>query len=91
MWASGTAGAGFAVAMLAMFAAVHLIGELLHAASGWSLAFAAAPEARQGMYQSFFSAGQSVGESVGPLLIYAVVLVDNGHQAVAGREQRICS
>lgn len=74
VWASGSGGTVLAVAVLVLFAVVHLLGELLQAASGWSLAYTLAVEERQGSYQGFFSAGQAVGESVGPLLLTVVVL-----------------
>jgi MFS family permease len=74
LWASGGQSATVAVLLLLACTVVHLLGELSQAAAGWCLAFAMAPEARQGTYQGFYSASQALAQSIAPLLVTGVVL-----------------
>lgn len=63
-----------AALVLLLGAALQVGGEVLLAAGGWHVAFALAPEGRQGEYQGFFGTGTALARAVGPLLLTTVVL-----------------
>lgn len=60
------------LALLATAAVVHTVGELWHAAAGFELSFALAPEDSVGQYQGLFGMGLGLGLAVGPALLIAL-------------------
>ncbi|WP_327136174.1 MFS transporter (plasmid) [Streptomyces sp. NBC_01343] len=61
---------GWAAATLLLAGvAVHTIGELWHAAAGFEVSFALAPERATGQYLGVFGLGAGLAEAAGPALI----------------------
>ncbi|MFI1452494.1 MFS transporter [Streptomyces roseus] len=58
-----------AAALLPAGVAVHPIGELWHAAAGFEISFALAPERATGQYLGVFGLGAALAEAAGPALI----------------------
>lgn len=57
------------IALLATAAIIHTVGELWHAAAGFELSFALAPQNAVGQYQGLFGMGLGLGLAVGPALL----------------------
>jgi len=74
-----TAGlSAWAAAVLLLTAVVvHSIGELWHAAGGFEVSFALAPEHMTGQYLGVFGLGSSLADAVGPGLLIALC-IDGG-------------
>lgn len=68
-----TAGA-LAVAVLLAAAVIHVVGELLYAASAWGLSIALMPDNAHGEYQGMFAAGTAVVQMVAPALMMLLVV-----------------
>ncbi|MFC4044982.1 MFS transporter [Dactylosporangium siamense] len=63
-----------AAVMLVAAAVVHTVGELWHAAGGFELSFALAPDWATGQYLGVFGLGAGIAEAVGPgLLIWLCI------------------
>ncbi|MET7402621.1 MFS transporter [Dactylosporangium sp. NPDC005572] len=63
-----------AAALLVAAAVVHTVGELWHAAAGFELSFALAPEWATGQYLGVFGLGAGLAEALGPgLLIWLCI------------------
>ncbi len=60
---------GLAVPLLIVAVAVYTFGEVLGAASSWTLGFNLAPDNAQGQYQGLFSSGAAAGQMLGPLVV----------------------
>ncbi|MFE3580637.1 MFS transporter [Streptomyces vinaceus] len=58
-----------AATLLLAGVAVHTIGELWHAAAGFEVSFALAPERATGQYLGVFGLGAGLAEAAGPALI----------------------
>lgn len=71
---SGTASGAVTVALLIGGAAVHVAGELWHAAAGWSISFGLAPADAHGQYQGAYAMGVQLGHIVAPLVVTSVAL-----------------
>jgi MFS family permease len=71
--AAAGAPAWVAVALLLAGAAVHVFGEMLHAAGAWSLAFGLAPDRAQGQYQGLFAMSTQLGLMATPVLATALL------------------
>ncbi|WP_306213873.1 MFS transporter [Actinoplanes sp. RD1] len=66
---------GWAAAMLLIAAVVvHTIGELWHAAAGFEVSFALAPEHATGQYLGVFGLGAGLAETVGPGLLIGLCI-----------------
>ncbi|MYT26559.1 MFS transporter [Streptomyces sp. SID7760] len=63
-----------AAALLLAGVAVHTIGELWHAAAGFEISFALAPERATGQYLGVFGLGAGLAEAAGPALIIFLCL-----------------
>ncbi|MFJ8164250.1 MFS transporter [Streptomyces sp. NPDC096136] len=63
-----------AAALLLAGVAVHTVGELWHAAAGFELSFALAPEEATGQYLGVFGLGAGLAEAVGPALIISLCI-----------------
>lgn len=66
--------AWFAVLVLLAGGAVHVFGELLHAAGSWALAFDLAPEHAHGQYQGVFNMSIQLGGVLTPVVGTALVM-----------------
>ncbi|WP_372444893.1 MFS transporter [Streptomyces coffeae] len=55
-------------------AVLHVVGEMLHSAGSWQIAFGLAPDGRVGEYQGFFGTGLTVARTAGPLLLTALLV-----------------
>ena len=60
---------GLAVPLLIVAVAVYTFGEVLGAASSWTLGFNLAPDNAQGQYEGLFSSGAAAGQMLGPLVV----------------------
>ena len=60
--------------VLAAAAALHVLGEILHAAGGWGISMGLPPESAMGQYQGLWLFGQSVGTMLAPALLTALVI-----------------
>jgi MFS family permease len=60
--------AWLAAAILLAGGAVHVLGELLHSAGSWALAFELAPEHAHGQYQGVFNMSIQLGGMIAPVL-----------------------
>ena len=65
--------------VLASAAALHVLGEILHAAGGWGLSMGLPPESAMGQYQGLWLFGQSIGTMIAPALLTTVII---GHESV---------
>lgn len=63
-----------ALFMLALWAVIHSVGELLQASSEFCLSFDLAPDDAQGEYQSTFALGEGMARVVAPGLLSVTVL-----------------
>lgn len=63
-----------AVVVLLAAAAVHAVGEMLHGAGSWSLAFGLAPEKAMGQYQGVYTMSIQLGTVATPVLATALVV-----------------
>ncbi|MFJ9808495.1 MFS transporter [Streptomyces sp. NPDC101158] len=63
-----------AVALVLTAVVVHTIGELWHAAAGFELSFALAPEHATGQYLGVFGLGAGLAEGFGPALLIALCI-----------------
>ncbi|MEU2393832.1 MFS transporter [Streptomyces sp. NPDC007369] len=63
-----------AAALLAGAVAVHTLGELWHAAAGFEVSFALAPERATGQYLGVFGLGAGLSEALGPGLLIALCI-----------------
>ncbi|HZE41889.1 MAG TPA: MFS transporter [Stackebrandtia sp.] len=63
-----------AAVALALGAAVHVIGELLHASGGWGLSYDLAPPHAQGQYQGLFLTGFQIADIAAPALLTTAVV-----------------
>ncbi len=63
-----------AVLTLLAGAVLHVVGEMLHSAGSWHIAFGLAPDGRVGEYQGFFGTGLIVARTAGPLLLTALLV-----------------
>ncbi|WP_244945132.1 MFS transporter [Couchioplanes caeruleus] len=71
---SGTATGAVTVALLMAGAALHVGGELWHAAAGWSISFGLAPADAHGQYQGAYAMGMQLGRIVAPLVVTSLAL-----------------
>lgn len=62
------------IALLVLATIVHTVGELWHAAAGFELSFALAPQHAVGQYQGLFGMGLGLGLAVGPALLIALCI-----------------
>lgn len=60
--------------VLAAGAAVHVIGEMLHAAGGWGISMGLPPESAMGQYQGVWLFGQSIGTMLAPAVLTALII-----------------
>jgi MFS family permease len=60
--------AWLAVVLLLIGAAVHVTGEMLHAAGAWTLSFGLAPEHAQGQYQGLYAMSRQLSQTITPAL-----------------------
>lgn len=68
-------GAGVvAVAVLLVAGVVHVIGELLYAASSWGLSIGLMPEHAHGEYQGMFATGTAAAQMLAPALMTFLVV-----------------
>jgi hypothetical protein len=66
---------GWGAAMVLIGAVVvHTIGELWHAAAGFELSFALAPEHATGQYLGVFGLGAGLAETIGPALLIGLCI-----------------
>lgn len=65
-----------AAALLVAGALVHVVGELQHAVSGWTISFGLAPGWLQGQYQGTYALGRQLAAALGPAVL--VVVMDHG-------------
>ncbi|QKV90865.1 MFS transporter [Streptomyces sp. NA02950] len=63
-----------AVVVLLAGAVLHVVGEMLHSAGSWRIAFGLAPDGRVGEYQGFFGTGLTVARTAGLLLLTALLV-----------------
>ena len=63
----------FQVTALVGAAIFHLVGEVLHSAASWELAFELAPEDRLGEYQGAFNSGMDLSVMIGPTVFSILV------------------
>ncbi|WP_306213846.1 MFS transporter [Actinoplanes sp. RD1] len=63
-----------AVAVLLAGAVVHVLGEMLHSAGSWSLAYGLAPERAHGQYQGLFGMSTQLGSTVTPFLATVLII-----------------
>ncbi|MFC4948594.1 MFS transporter [Pseudonocardia sp. GCM10023141] len=63
-----------AAALLVVAVVVHTVGELWHAAGGFEISFALAPDRATGQYIGVFGMGAGLAETVGPALIIALCI-----------------
>lgn len=71
---SGTLTGGLTVLVLVLAGSLHALGEILHATGSWSAGFELAPNDAQGQYQGLFATGVGAGQTMGPLLVTALIL-----------------
>ncbi|WP_282693887.1 MFS transporter [Streptomyces sp. CC208A] len=67
-------GAGTAVAVLALGAALLVVAEMRHSAGSWQLGLGLAPADRIGQYQGFYGAGVPVARTLGPLVVTTLLI-----------------
>lgn len=67
-------GAGPAVAVLLVAAALQVAGEMLQGAGSWELGFGLARAERQGQYQGFFGMGPQIARMLGPVLLTTLLI-----------------
>ena len=60
--------------VLAGAAALHVVGEMLHAAGGWGISMGLPPESAMGQYQGVWLFGQSIGTMLAPALLTALII-----------------
>ncbi|MYU51445.1 MULTISPECIES: MFS transporter [Streptomyces] len=65
-WAAGT--------LLMAAVVIHTIGELWHAAGGFEISFALAPDHATGQYLGVFGMGAGLAEALGPTLLIALCI-----------------
>lgn len=66
---------GWAAVMVLLAAVVvHTVGELWHAAAGFEVSFALAPEHATGQYLGVFGLGAGLAETVGPGLLIGLCI-----------------
>jgi hypothetical protein len=53
---------------------IHTVGELWHAAAGFEISFALAPEHATGQYLGVFGAGAGLADAFGPSLLVALCI-----------------
>ncbi|MFB7255027.1 MFS transporter [Streptomyces nojiriensis] len=63
-----------AVTLLLVAVVVHTVGELWHAAGGFEISFALAPEHATGQYLGVFGMGAGLAEALGPSLLIALCI-----------------
>ncbi|MEU6933837.1 MFS transporter [Streptomyces sp. NPDC046374] len=63
-----------AAALVLTAVVVHTVGELWHAAAGFELSFALAPEHATGQYLGVFGLGAGLAEGFGPALLIALCI-----------------
>ncbi|MFI6053216.1 MFS transporter [Streptomyces violascens] len=63
-----------AATLLLSAVVVHTIGELWHAAAGFEVSFALAPQHATGQYLGVFGLGAGLAEAVGPTLLIALCI-----------------
>jgi len=63
-----------AIIVLGAGAVLLTLGEVLQQAGGWSLSYGLAPEDRQGEYLGAFAMGTRIYDSLGPVLVTALIL-----------------
>ena len=63
-----------AIGVLGAGCVLLTLGEMLQQAGGWSLSYGLAPEDRQGEYLGAFSMGTRIYDSLGPVLVAAMIL-----------------
>jgi len=68
----------WAIALLTVGAVLRLLGELLQAASGWTMSFSAPPAGRASTYQAIYSTAFTAAAAIGPLLSGWVVTQPQG-------------
>jgi MFS family permease len=68
-----------AIILLALGGVLRLLGELLQAASGWTMSFSAAPAGRVATYQAMYSTAFTAAAALGPLLSAWVVDQPHGY------------
>lgn len=65
--------------VLAFAAAIHVLGEITHAAGGWGISMGLPPESAMGQYQGVWLFGQNVGTMFAPAVLTALI-IGNGAQ-----------
>lgn len=63
-----------AVTLLLTAVVIHTVGELWHAAAGFEVSFALAPEHATGQYLGVFGLGAGLAEAVGPTLLISLCI-----------------
>lgn len=64
----------FAVLVLLLGAAAHVVGELLYAAGSWALSYELAPDHAQGQYQGLFGLTTRLAETLTPALTTVLII-----------------
>lgn len=75
--ASATNGLWVAVTLLVVATVLHVLGEIVHSAGSWVVAYELAPADQQGQYQGLFSTGLSMIQIVGPAVL-TLLLINGG-------------
>ncbi|MEU9438588.1 hypothetical protein [Streptomyces sp. NPDC048252] len=63
-----------AATLLIIAVVIHTVGELWHAAAGFEVSFALAPEHATGQYSGVFGLGAGLAEALGPGLLIALCI-----------------
>jgi MFS family permease len=75
--ASSANGVLIAILLLIVATVLHVLGEMIHSAGSWVVAFELAPADRQGQYQGLFSTGLSMIQIIGPAVL-TLLLINGG-------------
>jgi len=73
-----TGSAAIALVVLAVGAALQVLGEVVLAAGSWHVGFALADPDRPGQWQGLFASGQPLARAMGPVLLTALLLEWSG-------------
>jgi MFS family permease len=65
--------------VLAAAAAIHVLGEITHAAGGWGISMGLPPESAMGQYQGLWLFGQNIGTMLAPALLTALIIGRGTH------------
>lgn len=74
---SSAGGVWVAIGLLLLATVLHVLGEMVHSAGSWVVAYELAPAERQGQYQGLFSTGLAMSQILGPAAL-TLLLIDGG-------------